>query len=224
MLNKVFGRLTVINFVGRSKEGSLTWTCSCSCGNIKVVRGSALRSGHTKSCGCYRSERQAENARIVGHANKKHGKVKTPEYQVWHGLKQRCDGTSGSKSNKRYHDRGIHVCSRWRNSFENFLADMGLRPSPKHQIDRIDYNKGYFPKNCRWVLPKEQQRNRSSNILITYNGKIQCIAAWAEEYSLTTYQLWSRIRLKGWSIHDALNLPIARTSQERWNYGKLKTR
>ncbi len=93
-----------------------------------------------------------------------HGKRYSPEYSTWDGIKARCH----NKNNKRYKDwggRGITVCNRWLYSFDNFLEDMREKPTPEHQIDRIDNNKGYYKENCRWVTQAENNRNRRSTIL-----------------------------------------------------------
>ena len=93
-----------------------------------------------------------------------HDKSNSPEYYTWGAMKQRCYNPE-SKFYPRYGGRGITVCDRWNNSFTAFFEDMGLRPSPKHQIDRI-YNDGnYEPGNCRWVTNEVNTRNRSTTKL-----------------------------------------------------------
>lgn len=89
----------------------------------------------------------------------------TPEYNSWRGMKNRCYTTS-SKNYEIYGGRGIIVCERWRTSFKNFLVDMGIRPTPRHTIDRIDVNGNYEPSNCRWATWNEQATNTSSNVAI----------------------------------------------------------
>jgi hypothetical protein len=109
----------------------------------------------------------------------------------------------------KYGGRGIKVCDRWLGDkgFQNFLEDMGRKPSPKHSIDRIDNNAGYSPENCRWATAKEQGRNTRWNVNFTYAGKTQCIEAWAEEFRINSATLSGRIR-RGWSFERALTTEV----------------
>lgn len=154
LTNITFGRLTVVEEVtpsiSPSGYKSVRWLCTCSCGSGKevLVTTAHLRSGNTKSCGCLHKEKVSN-----------HNKSGTPEHNTWRNIKARCY----NKNNEDYPDyggRGIKMCSRWLDSFENFFEDMGPRPSNKHSIERIDVNEGYSCVNCKWIENKNQARNK----------------------------------------------------------------
>ena len=145
----VFGRLTVQRRAPRTDRRP-RWVCRCSCGGEAIVLSQSLRSGETVSCGCYKRERATKHG---GQA------LRMPEYRIWRGMRARCGRSPSNSKRHLYADRGIRVCERWE-SFENFLADMGRRPSVKHSIDRINGNGHYEPSNCRWATPTQQSRNR----------------------------------------------------------------
>jgi len=91
----------------------------------------------------------------------------TPEWHAWASMRARCF-SSTHKSFKDYGGRGITVCDRWVESFDNFYADMGPRPSASHQIDRANNEEGYAPENCRWATRTENMRNR--RVTVRYGG------------------------------------------------------
>jgi len=140
--NKKFGKLTTIEYLGKSK-----WKCLCDCGNFTEVHSQSLRTGNTKSCGCLKIEKAT-----------KHGYVGTPIYRCYNSMKNRCYNIN-NPSYSDYGGRGIKVCERWKDSFNNFLVDMGERPSKDYSIDRIDNDGNYEPNNCKWSTAKEQNRN-----------------------------------------------------------------
>jgi len=193
-----YGRLTVIKFLGRNSKKVSRWLCQCDCGNTTAVSGTNLNSKRspTKSCGCYIAER------LSAGLFKSHGKRNTPEYKVWIKIIERCENEN-AENYKFYGGRGIKICQRWRNSFEAFLEDMGVRPSPKSQIDRKDSNLGYSPDNCRWVDKITQARNTRSNRREEFNGIVMCVAEWAETLGVPYYIFRNRLR-NGHSIQDTI--------------------
>jgi len=190
-----FCKLTVLKCAGHNKRGNADWLCLCDCGQQKIVDGSDLKAGNTKSCGCLRI---------------KHGHVinnnASQLYSVWRHMKQRCT----NPNNDDYHNyggRGITVCKRWL-KFPNFLEDMGKEWKPGLTLERRNNDKGYSLKNCYWATRKEQARNRRNNHLILSGGKTQCIAKWAKETGINQKTLWHRIVTLGWSPKKALTTPV----------------
>lgn len=146
-----FGRLTVIQRAPNIGHETY-WLCKCDCSCLKVVRGTHLRKGLIRSCGCYRQD-----------VSRKHGRHDTPEYHVWQNMLARCRNQN-HPSYKDYGGRGITVCERW-HTFENFFADMGERPSPDLMIERIDNNGNYEPSNCTWTTLYKQLMNRRNTVI-----------------------------------------------------------
>lgn len=145
-----FGRLTVLKRA-KNRETRAWWFCECECGNVIEVSGKSLRKERTRSCGCYQKESTSKRFR-------KHGYSDKPIYNIWLSMKQRCRNKSDA-SYPFYGGRGIDFCDRWE-KFENFLADMGDRPSPKHSLERVDNDKGYCKENCIWATFTTQARNK----------------------------------------------------------------
>lgn len=138
-----------------------------------------------------------------GCSSRKPGKS-TAEYRVWMWMRLRCN-TPSTTGYRRYGGRGIRVCQRW-DAFLNFLADMGTRPTPKHQIDRIDVNGHYEPSNCRWVTKEEQMRNTRVTRFVTLGDRTLSVAGWAEELGISADTI--RVRLhRGKSPAEALRMP-----------------
>ena len=127
------------------------------------------------------------------------------EYIVWTMMKSRCLNPR-NKSFPDYGGAGIGVCERWL-VFENFLADMGPKPSRAHSIERIDNTKGYAPGNCRWATMRDQSNNRRSNVLIAHAGKSMTVAQWAREVGVPYATFWWRLRTAGWTFEEACQPP-----------------
>lgn len=184
LVGQVFGRLTVVARA-ESKNARRRWLCSCECGNTATVISHSLTSGHTQSCGCMGAE-----ARLI--SNKTHGQKRTQEYQVWRNMKLRCS-TPSAQGYEHYGGRGIKVCTKWASSFEAFIADMGLKPSRVHSIDRIDPDGDYTPENCKWSTKSEQARNTRN--ALRFNGKH--LAQIAEETCAPYATLYYRLKKYG---------------------------
>lgn len=146
-----FGRLIVIERI-QSHSPHAVWRCKCDCGQERNVIGQNLRRHVQKSCGCLDLERKT----IHGAARRG---TTTGEYTSWKAMIQRCTNPNRT-GYELYGGRGIKVCDRWLHSFENFLVDMGERPSPRHSIEREDVNGDYISDNCHWATMSEQMANQ----------------------------------------------------------------
>lgn len=204
LTGQTFNKLTAIR-VARRTGGNVVWLWQCECGKTVEAPGNRVTGGNTKSCGC----RKYVAIRLL---NKTHGKSKSPEYQTWCNMIARCEKPN-RPDYKHYGGRGIRVCARWRGSFEAFLDDMGPKPFPKASIDRKDHNGDYCPENCIWTTQKRQTRNCRDNRYLTFNGKTQCLADWADEIGVLAGTLHSRLYRHGWTVEQALTLP----KQHRWS-------
>lgn len=152
-----FGRLQVTRRAADLKGGRVAWECLCKCGACVTVIGKQLLSGKSTSCGCFRSEVAAMRMTTHGQGGARNGS-RTRTYNSWMNMRMRCYNPNHTRY-EQWGGRGITVCDRWRDSFENFLADMG-KCSTGMSIDRINVNGNYEPGNCRWATASEQARNK----------------------------------------------------------------
>lgn len=198
-----FGRLKVLDRDGSNHNGQALWKCICDCGEIKSVLGKYLRSGHSRSCGCLMKEVQKRGRFKHGFAPRKKQHYL---YGTWGKMIYRCHVPTSSDY-QLYGGRGIKVCERWRNSFPNFLQDMGDRPIGT-SLDRIDRNGNYEPSNCRWATDLIQGNNKRNNVSIEHGGKTKNLSEWAREIGISPSSLWARINRHGWSLEKALTTPV----------------
>ena len=203
---KRFGRLVVLRLVERKPNYRYMWLCQCDCGNQVVVERDNLGRGIV-SCGCKRLEDRERNQ-----FKKKHGQAKTRLYGVWGSMIDRCTNPNAHEY-ENYGGRGIEICDEWRNSYEAFekwaMANGYDENSDRKHclLDRIDNDKNYEPTNCRFTTMKAQNRNKRSNVLITYNGETHCLSEWAEIAGIKYGTFLKRI-YAGWSMEDAMNKPL----------------
>ena len=194
MTGQQFNYWTVASRAGtmEGKAKKALWNCVCKCGTERVLAGGDLRSGHSKSCGCYQKE-------VVSEVNSTHGMRQSREYAAWCAMMTRCTNQN-SIAYANYGGRGIKVCDRWK-SFENFYADMG--DANGLTLDRIDVNGNYEPSNCRWATRKEQGNNKRNNNVIEFDGKRMTAMQWSDATGIGESTIRRRLRL-GWPVEKAL--------------------
>lgn len=186
-----YGKLTVLEFAGKTPSGDSLWLCRCECGNTTTVARGHLRKkrGGTKSCGCHRAR--------AG------GMCESPEYTSWQEMKRRCYNSS-YRDYHLYGGRGITICKRWLDAFTNFLEDMGEKPSSEHSIERIDNDGDYEPGNCKWATAMEQGQNTRKTLLLTCNGETMGLRAWARKLGIAHRTIAWRLE-QGWSMEQIVD-------------------
>ncbi len=202
LVGKEYNLLKVISFAGNSKNGKSLWNCVCKCGGTKTTLGQSIVEGRVTCCGqdgCIGLKFGKDSKSY------KHGLIHTPEYGIWGNIVSRC---TNKKSHAWHHygGRGIKCCERWKD-FISFYEDMGERPSPEYEIDRVDNDGDYCKENCKWATRAEQLRNTRRNTLVEYEGKKQKLILLADKYGIDADTVMARIK-RGWSVYDALNKPL----------------
>ena len=199
-VGKKYGKLTVLKMLDNGD-----YECLCECGEKRIIKHSNM--GRTKSCGCLKNKNHL-----------RHGETGSRLYNIWQGMKRRCNDP-GRKDEHIYFDRGIKVCKSWW-KYENF-RDWALRNGYDSTtepfectIDRIDNNKGYSPKNCRFVSQKENNRNRRINKLYDFCGEKLYMWEISEKTGTDMATVWRRI-YRGWSIEDAALTPKMKVGERR---------
>ena len=205
IVGKKFYKLTVLSYDHVEKINNHTYhfyKCKCDCGNIVVKERNKI--GKQKSCGCLKYKHNMNGTRF---------------YKIYRRMKQRCY----NPNNRAYHHyggRGIKVCDRWLESFENFRDDMyesylehtAIHGEDDTSIDRIDVNGNYCPENCRWATTKVQLNNTRSNHSIIYNNDRLTLSQLCEKYGdpRVPYHIFiNRYIGRNWNIEEALHkIPI----------------
>lgn len=193
---KTFGRLIAVGYDRSLKQ----WKCVCTCGNETHVTSANLRRQITTSCGCYQKI-----------ANIRHGMSgpDSPEYRAWVGMWSRCTNPR-AKGYELY--KGRTPPNSWRD-FSAFFAELGLRPTAQHSLDRVNNDLPYGPGNCRWATVEEQLQNRSVSFpLQNLNGETKSISDWARQFGMSYSTLYSRVR-KGVPLEEALSTPVKAPNQ-----------
>lgn len=191
-----FGNLVAVRYARRdSKNRKTFWLCRCDCGQEVERRLPLLRIGRVKSCG------------VNGHHWRPRSEVlgafrSTSEYRSWERMRRRCFEESHDRW-KHYGGRGITVCPQWRDDFMQFLSDMGVKPTPKHTIERNDVNGNYEPGNCRWATMAEQARNMRRSVYVEYEGERLLLIDLCARLGLKAGIVRGRMKM-GWSLDRAV--------------------
>ncbi len=198
MADRRFGRLLVLSRGENTPEKTATWLCRCDCGVEITARGPNLRRGNSRSCGCLNIESISKRSRTHNEAGVLN---RTAEYRIWSNMLTRCRNKK-APAFKDYGARGIDVCERWLR-YENFLEDMGRRPSSSHSIERKENNSGYSKENCMWADIIQQARNKRNSRIVEFEGRKISLAEAAELAGASYATVWFRLK-SGWTVKDAL--------------------
>lgn len=202
-IGKKFNRLLLLQELptiktsgGNSKRiGSF----ECDCGVVKSIEIQSVIHNITNSCGCLNKEIATKRAK---ERNYKHGEAKSSEYNAWRSMKKRCLNPKNFHF-KHYGGRGIKISDEWVNSFENFINDMGKKPSKEYSLERLENNGNYTKENCIWATKMQQCQNQRTNKNIDYKGEIKCVSEWARLLNMSHEKLSYRLFKANYSIEKA---------------------
>lgn len=200
-----YGKLTIVSEVDQTGNGR-RFLCKCDCGQEKEVNLSKLRSGNTKSCGCFQLESR-------GRANITHGMTGSRLYNIWYGMKDRCTNPNSSTFNY-YGGRGIRFSDEWK----NFAPFMEWALSNGYQddltLERKDVDKNYDPGNCEWVSMRVQNLNKRNTLLVEYKGETKPLKTWCKELGKDYLRVWKRLN-RGWSTSDAFEVKCGGSARNK---------
>lgn len=185
MTGKRYGRLRALSLVGPGPSRGMIWSFACDCGRRFNASGNEVRRGGITQC-----PECATASRVRDHST--HGMSKSDEYRIWMAIKNRCLNPN-AEAYEYYGGRGIKICERWRVSFLHFMEDMGMRPTKKHTVERVNNDGNYDPKNCVWATRKEQSNNKRNNRIICIGGLEKTLAQWAHETGINEATIRARI-------------------------------
>lgn len=198
LIGKKFGRLLVLSAENRK------FKVKCDCGKEKTVYAQDVYLGKTQSCGCLLKEKITKHGllKLNSHILEK------ATYRSYASMKQRCLNPK-AEGYEYYGGRGIIVCDTWKVSFKNFVADMGIRPSLKHSIDRIDNNGNYCKENCVWSTHEDQMQHNSKTVNVTINGITKSLEWWCKVHGVCSNTVRRRMKSgKFNSYEQAILTPI----------------
>ena len=201
---KRFGKLTVQR-IASAENGIIVWECLCDCGNVSLVRGSNLRTGAVKSCGC--SKRTSPR-------NRTHGESQSKLYRHWKSMIYRCTRPS-DRAYKWYGGRGIKVCDEWQ-TYEGFKDWVQrTRPDETYTVERVDVDGDYCPGNCTWIPMSKQANNRTSCVRICHKGVTKNLTEWCRELGLEYKLVHNRMFKLGWDFERAISTAVDTSKQNK---------
>ena len=228
-----FGRLVALERVGMTLAPNGTrqsmWRCQCDCGKETIVKYISLTSGNTRSCGCMEEENRHTNMQKSVEQRRRSvssgfmGTLEThPIYKIWKSMLMRCNNPN-VKGYRLYGGRGIKVCERWSGNlgFENFVNDMGERPSPEHTLDRIDCNGDYELNNCRWATREVQCNNKRNNSYITIGKEQITCSQLSKRYGF--YRIYvTHLIHRGVDVNEVIRRAMRPKGERRGKRGELQ--
>lgn len=207
LIGQRFGKLQVIidhlRHVYANRRTVRKCLCLCDCGSHVLALASNLKTGHTFSCGCLRTERT--RAAILVHGHSRWGNLTSPTYRSWASMRQRCENPR-SQSFPNYGGRGIKVCPDWKH-FSVFLRDMGERPFGT-SLGRINNSGNYCPVNCAWQRRNEQAVNKRNTWKVSLAGESVSASQLARSHGMLVCTFRYRVQKLGWSVNKALKTPL----------------